>query len=154
MNNISQSNDNLRLTIELVPQTCWYSNMRKVLSRTQWDRLRRQVYAAYNHRCGICGATGRLECHEIWHYDDEKHIQTLQGFIALCEWCHHVKHIGLSRILANQDKLDYARVVAHFMQVNDCDRETFERHRKQAFEQWEERSGFEWVTELGEYAPE
>ena len=149
----TQPAGNLRLTIELVPETCWYSNMRKVLSRAQWDKLRKQVYADYNHRCGICGAAGKLECHEIWRYDDEQHIQSLQGFIALCEWCHHVKHIGLSGLLAGQGKLDYDKVIAHFMQVNGCDGETFEQHRKEAFAQWRERSKHEWVTELGEYKP-
>src|SRR5690242_6509626 len=42
------------LTIELVPQPCWYSNMRKAVTRSTWDTLRRQVYAQYHHRCGIC----------------------------------------------------------------------------------------------------
>src|SRR5258708_22360853 len=55
--------ENLKLTIELVPETCWYSNMRSALPRDEWDRLRRQVYADYGHRCGICGARGKLHCH-------------------------------------------------------------------------------------------
>ena len=86
--------ENLRLTIELVPETCWYSNMRSALPRDEWDRLRRQVYADYGHRCGICGARGKLHCHERWHYDDAAHVQTLQGYIALCAWCHHVSPVG------------------------------------------------------------
>ena len=147
----SQHSSNLRLTIELVPQTCWYNNMRKVLSRSAWDKLRKQVYAQYSHRCGICGALGRLHCHEIWHYDDQLHIQTLRGFIALCEWCHHVKHIGFAGMLADEGRLDFEKVVAHFMRVNGCDRETFDRHYREAFERWEERSRHEWKTDLGEY---
>ena len=143
----------LRLAIELVPQTCWYSNMRAVLPQSEWDLLRRQVYAHYRHRCGICRARVRLHCHEIWHYDDTVHVQTLHGFIALCEWCHHVKHIGLAGILAAQGKLDYERVVAHFMRVNRCDRAAFERHRAQAFAQFEERSRHDWQTDLGPYTP-
>jgi IstB-like ATP binding protein len=91
--------ENLRLTIELVPETCWYSNMRSALPRDEWDRLRRQVYADYGHRCGICGARGKLHCHERWHYDDAAHVQTLQGYIALCAWCHHVKQLRLSSIV-------------------------------------------------------
>ncbi len=142
----------LRLTIELVPQTCWYSNMRAVLPPPEWDALRRQVYAHYHHRCAICRASARLHCHEIWHYDDTAHVQSLRGFIALCEWCHHVKHIGLSGILASQGKLDYERVVAHFLRVNQCDRATFERHRADAFAQFDERSRHDWRTDLGPYA--
>lgn len=139
----------LRLSIELVPQTCWYSNMRKVLSRAEWDKLRKQIYAQYEHQCAICGAKGTLHCHEIWLYDDEAHRQTLQGFIALCEWCHHVKHIGLAGILANEGKLDYEQVVAHFLEVNQCNRERFESHRAEAFQQWRGRSRHQWKTDLG-----
>lgn len=109
--------------------------MRKVVSRTTWDALRKQVYGHYQHQCGMCQARGRLHCHEIWHYDDDQHIQTLQGFIALCEWCHHVKHLGLAGILANEGKLDYDRVIAHFLTVNACTLKDFEEHKRQAFAQ-------------------
>jgi hypothetical protein len=142
----------LRLTVELVPRPCWYSNMRKVIPRSSWDVLRRQVYAQSHYQCGICQARGRLHCHEIWHYDDEQHVQVLQGFVALCEYCHHVKHLGLAGILAGEGKLDYDRVVAHFLTVNDCSLEDFERHQRQAFAQWRARSRFEWRTDLGAYA--
>ncbi len=144
----------LRLEIELVPSPCWYSNMRKVMTQAQWDKLRKQVYAEYGHRCGICGAHGQLNCHERWSYDDERHIQTLEGYIALCTMCHHVKHIGLAGILASEGKLDYEQVVQHFCTVNSCTREDFELHRSRAFDQWRERSKHDdWQTEFGAYAP-
>jgi len=141
----------LRLTIELVPATSWYNNMRKVVPRAEWDKIRRSVYAEQNGRCGICGSEGRLECHEVWEYDDEKHVQTLRGFIALCSLCHRVKHIGLAAIHATEGKLDYERVVQHFMKVNECSREVFEQHRKQAFAQWRDRSQYPWEVRLGAY---
>lgn len=139
----------LQLMVELVPRPCWYNNMRKVMSRSVWDALRKQVYGDYHHQCGICQARGRLHCHEIWHYDDDQHIQTLQGFIALCQWCHHVKHLGLAEILAREGKLDYTRVIAHFLTVNGCTLKDFEEHRRQAFVQWRARNRHEWRTDLG-----
>jgi hypothetical protein len=141
----------LRLTIELVPKTSWYNNMRKVIPQKAWDKLRKSVYAEYGHRCGICGAEGRLECHEIWEYDDQNHTQTLRGFIALCPLCHRVKHIGLAGILALKGELDCEQVVLHFMKVNECSRDVFEQHKKQAFEQWRLRSQYQWVVNLGQY---
>ena len=108
-------------------------------------------YANYGYKCGICGAEGRLNCHEIWEYDDKKHIQKLSGFVALCDMCHHVKHIGLAGILASKGKLDYEKVVEHFMKVNNCDRDAFEKHREKAFEHWRKRSSHEWQVDLGEY---
>ena len=40
-----------RLTVELVPSTCWYTNVRSHVPKTVWDRLRRQVAAAAGDRC-------------------------------------------------------------------------------------------------------
>jgi hypothetical protein len=82
----------LRLTIELVPSTCWYANLRDVLAPAAWNALRKQVIAESGSRCAICGAGGHLHCHEVWDYDDAAHVQTLRGFLALCAMCHHVNH--------------------------------------------------------------
>ena len=142
----------LKLTIELVPRPCWYSNMRGAIPKAAWDKLRRQIYARYQQRCGICGANARLHCHELWSYDDTTHVQTLTGFIALCEWCHHVKHLGHAGILASAGKLDYQQVIAHFLKVNGCSEAQFEAHSHQAFAQWQERNRHTWRTDLGEYA--
>jgi hypothetical protein len=143
-----------RLTIELVPEPCWYANMRKAMSTSQWDRLRRQVYAEYDHKCEVCGVhPEQLNCHERWSYDDRKHVQRLEGFIALCDWCHHVKHIGLAGLLADEGRLDYEQLIAHFTRVNECSREAFEEYRKAAFKEWERRSRSKlWRTDLGAYA--
>lgn len=64
-----------------------------------WDRLRRQVAAEAGGRCEICGGRGRrwpVECHEVWHYDDDRHVQRLERLVALCPACHKVKHAGLA----------------------------------------------------------
>ncbi len=143
-----------KLTIELVPSPCWYSNMRTNMPRAAWDKIRKEVYAQYKHRCGICQASNvRLNCHEIWSYDDEKHIQKLEGFISLCDMCHHCKHMGHTGVLAKEGRLNLKDVVAHFMQVNQCTRKEYQQHSNQAWDQWEERSrSKEWTTEFGAYA--
>lgn len=146
----SDATPSLKLTIELVPESCWYNNLRHIVPPAAWDHIRRQVYAACDHRCSICGAKGRLHCHEVWAYEDATRVQRLDGFLALCESCHHIKHLGLAGILASQGKLDYDRLVAHFLRVNHCDRAAFERHRAAAFAQWEERSHYEWTLDLGD----
>jgi hypothetical protein len=142
----------LVLTAELVPSTSWYNNLRAVMSKDQWDHIRREVYAYYGHRCGICNALGSLHCHEVWSYDDATLTQTLDGFVALCPWCHHIKHLGYAGILANEGKLDYERLIRHFMQVNRCERADFYQHREAAFDQWERRSQHRWKIDIGEYA--
>jgi len=141
----------MKLEIELVPKTSWWNNLRKSLHKSEWDKIRKKIYSDYNHRCGICGDSSRISCHEIWSYNDDKHIQRLDGFIALCNMCHHVKHIGLAGILANKGRLDYDKVVEHFMHVNDCSQNDFLTHRAEAFQIWEERSQHQWDIELGDF---
>lgn len=138
----------LRLSAELVPSTSWCDNVRSRLSRSEWDKVRKKVYADHNHLCGICGAKSKLAAHETWHYNDHSHVQTLTGMIALCTMCHHVKHIGLAELLHNEGKLDYARVVAHFCKVNGCSVDDFLQHRQQAFDQWAERSQNVWEVNI------
>ncbi len=143
----------LILTIELVPQPCFYNNLRNKMSRPAWDKLRKQVYAQYHYSCGICQAKSvTLNCHEIWDYDDTAHIQKLNGFIALCNMCHHCKHIGYAGILAAEGKLDMNEVVAHFVHVNQCSYQEYKEHEGQAWKTWMERNKHGWTTDLGAYA--
>jgi hypothetical protein len=110
----------LKLNIELVPKTSWYSNLRNKVSKQNWNEVRKETYAAFDYKCGICGSSeGQLECHEIWEYDDTRHVQTLKGFIALCKMCHHVKHIGLAGIKAKRGELDFDAVIEHFIKINE-----------------------------------
>jgi len=81
----------MKLTIELVPSTAWYSNVRSNVSKEVWDIIRKKSYAKANYKCEVCGDVGtnqgvghKVECHEIWHYDDDSHTQTLTGLISLC----------------------------------------------------------------------
>lgn len=140
----------LKLVIELVPSTCWYSNLRNAVSREVWDRIRYKAYKASGNRCKVCGVDRTLYCHEVWSYDDKEYVQTLVGFVALCEPCHMVKHIGFAGIRAMEGELDYDKLVAHFMRVNGCSREEFDKAVAVAFEVWEERSNHKWRCELGE----
>ncbi len=86
----------VRLSIELVPSSCWYSNVRTVLTR--WGTgiaSAAKVYEAAGRRCEVCGgARGGVhpvECHEAWEYDDVGHVQRLARMTALCPACHEVK---------------------------------------------------------------
>jgi len=148
---MKSKSDKLKLTIELVPRTSWYNNLRKCMSKGDWDKIRKKTYDEYRHRCAVCGSGQRLNCHEIWEYDDKKHVQKLVSFIALCNMCHFVKHIGLTEILASEGKLDYEKVVEHFIKVNKCDRKSFEQHRRISLDEWRKRSEHEWHVGLGKY---
>lgn len=142
----------LKLEIELVPSTVWESSLYRLLERRVWNDIRDGIIKERGRMCQICGEKeGVMNLHEMWKYDDVKHVQKLEGFILLCKMCHHVKHIGLAGILASQGKLDYGKVVEHFCNVNKCTDAVFMNHKAEAFNTWEKRSGHQWKQDFGEY---
>jgi 5-methylcytosine-specific restriction endonuclease McrA len=131
-----------KLTIELVPKTSWYSNVRSNVSKAEWDRIRKKSYENANHVCEICGDVGtnqgyrhKLECHEIWQYNDEALIQTLTGLVSLCPYCHLVKHPGLAQM---NGKLGI--VLKQLQRVNQISIEEAGAMLNEAFEIWRSRS--------------
>jgi len=123
--------------------------MRSEFPRSVWDRIRKEQYASQGHQCGVCKTAGRLSCHEIWEFDDDNRIQKLKGFIALCDLCHAVKHLGRTAVL--EGIVERKAVEEHFMRVNECDLQTFVKHGEDAMTQWVERSKHEWSIDLGVY---
>ncbi len=138
-----------RLTVELIPRTCWFKNVRSEVTPTQWEKLRKQTLEKAGHRCEVCGGGGRLECHEVWEYDDERCVQRLLGLMALCRPCHEVKHIGLAGVRGRREQ-----VMRHLARVNGWSREDAELYVEAVFETWHRRSGREWtldITWLGQH---
>ena len=142
-----------KLPIELVPLPLWGKNLHKTLKRSEWDTIRKTVYARQNYACGICGTTdSQLFCHEQWEYDDETHTQTLVGFIAICAMCNNCAHLGMSGKLVQQGYVKLDDIVEHYMRVNNCTRETFDKDKKTAFDLWSTRSDYiDWKQEISDY---
>lgn len=137
------------LTIELVPQTVWYSNLRSAMPE-KWDEIRHISYKIAGNKCEICGDTGKqqgyghnVECHEIWEYDDEKYIQTLIGIISLCPICHKVKHAGLAEV---NGELDI--VYTQLMKVNNITLKDAKKYVIKSFEVYKKRSIPTWTTNI------
>lgn len=136
----------MKLTIELVPQTCWLSNVRAIVTKKQWDIIKSQVASKAWNVCQICGGVGPkhpVECHEIWHYDDQKLIQKLDGMIALCPDCHMVKHMGLARVNGKEEL-----AIKHFMKINSLKKTEAEKYINAAFQLWAKRSAKQWVLDI------
>lgn len=138
----------MQLTIELVPTTCWFSNVRSEVSKDEWDLLRRRCYSAASYRCEICNGRGRkwpVEAHEIWDYDDVNKVQKLVRLIALCPNCHGVKHIGGQQ---SKSKAAGDRALKHLMKVNGLTKSKAEAYIQECYEVWNERSRHEWVLDI------
>ncbi len=113
----------MKLEFELVPESCWYSNLRSILSKEQWDVVRKDAYARAGGRCMICGARARrLEAHERWSYDEENKVQKLEDVVAVCRACHEVIHIGRTQLMGREKEAS-----EHYMKVNGC---TYAEYRK------------------------
>ena len=136
----------MKLTVELVPATSWGDNLRSHFKTREWDLLRKACYEQAGHKCEICGGKGRrqtLECHEIWHYDDDQCVQTLKGLIALCPSCHEVKHIGRAMAVGFGD-----RALAHLVKVNGITQAEAVAHVGDAFALWKTRTQKAWTLDI------
>jgi hypothetical protein len=139
-----------KLLVELVPTTCHFSNVRSTVTTAEWDKIRRISYETANNKCEICGDTGKnqgykhnVECHEIWHYNDETHVQTLTGLISLCPTCHQTKHIGRS-IAIGIEKQCYIQLA----KVNKWSLNQIQEHIVKSFEIHKERSKHQWKLDI------
>lgn len=140
----AEANNMYKLNFELIPDGCWKVNLRTALPKEVWERLRRAAYARAGGKCAVCGARGRLEAHEVWEYDDEKHIQRLKDIVALCPACHAVVHIGRTALLGKEGEAQ-----AHFCKVNGCTQSEYHAALGEANRIHAERSRHEWVTDIG-----
>ena len=141
---------NPKLTVELIPSTCHFSNVRTTVTPAEWDKIRFISYAAANNKCEICSSNGKLqgykhfvECHEIWDYDDLNHVQTLTGLISLCPTCHQVKHIGRSIAIG---KLGVCK--QQLAKVNNWTQKQIDDHIVSSFELHKERSKHQWTLDI------
>lgn len=113
----------LKLKFELVPDGCWYTNLRTILSKAQWDYVKQDAKERAQGKCSICGRkTNRLEAHEKWSYDENNGVQKLEDVISICHDCHSVIHFGRTQLKGNEERAEN-----HFMKVNGC---TYSEFRK------------------------
>ena len=137
------------LFVDLVPSTCWFTNVRSCVDARDWERLRRMVTRRAQRRCEICGApedrTVRrwLEAHERWVYDERSRVQTLRRLICLCTDCHTVTHFGYAQVRGLG-----ARAFAHLREVTGMTEAQARRHVEDAFAVWEARSRVVWTLDL------
>jgi len=139
-----------KLSIELIPQTAWYSNLRSHLTNAAWDKVRKKCYKIANYKCEICGDSGLnqgfphpVECHEVWRYDDENNKQYLIRLIALCPLCHQVKHAGLALLNGQRET-----VINQLVKVNEISKQKAAAYLTKSFKIWEERNKVEWKTDV------
>ncbi len=139
-----------KLTIELVPKKCQFSNVRTCLPTKDWDKIRKISYEKANNVCEICKDTGKkqgfkhdVECHEIWEYNEETLTQKLIGLISLCPKCHMVKHIGRAIAMGNENIC-----FNHMAKVNNWSPLQIKKHLVESFDKHKILSKFNWTLDI------
>jgi len=137
------------LFVDLVPRSCWFTNVRSCVDQTDWERLRRMITRRAAQRCEVCGAAEDpgakmwLEAHERWTYNDATRVQRLGRLICLCSACHTVTHFGLAQVRGREEE-----AYAHLMAVTGMTRAEAREHVEVAFEVWFQLSRIEWTLDL------
>ncbi|MEU1661536.1 DUF5710 domain-containing protein [Streptomyces griseofuscus] len=137
------------LFVDLVPSSCWFTNVRSCVTPKDWERLRRMITRRAGMRCEACGATEDrqterwLEAHERWVYDDATRTQHLKRLICLCTDCHTATHYGYAQVRGLESK-----AFAHLTKVTKMDGVTARRHIDTAFALWRRRSAHAWTLDL------
>ncbi len=137
------------LFVDLVPSSCWFTNVRSCIAEGDWERLRRMLLRRAGYRCEICGRDEDrelkrwLEAHERWSYDEARSTQVLRRLICLCSDCHRTTHFGLAQVRGQADAAyEHLRVVTGMTVAQ------VKAHVRDAFALWERRSARAWTLDL------
>lgn len=137
----------MKLFPALVPEPLWSISARRLLPRSAWDRIRKKEVAVADNSCANCGTfqDKGLICHEVWQYDDEKHVVTLSAFEISCAECDLVHHLGRAGTVGLAEQA-LERMVA----VNHMSRSQAAAVISDAFAAWRRRSMETWSVSVAE----
>ena len=112
-----------KLRENTIPNHSHGINLRHLLTKTTWDKLRQKIYKRDKNQCVICGdkSPTKFHCHEEFIFDYENQIQRLGQLMTLCPHCHANKHIASKFKFFNSGKLtrdSMDRIIAHWCIVN------------------------------------
>lgn len=136
------------LFVDLIPTTCWFTNVRSCVHPRDWDRLRNHVYERVNYICECCNINTQtsnviLEAHERWEYNEETQTQKLVRIVALCHDCHQSTHMGLAGI-----KGKGTEAKKHIKKVRGFTEEEYKKHMDEETQIWRKRSMIQWNLDL------
>ncbi|GAA2121771.1 hypothetical protein [Glycomyces algeriensis] len=139
---------------DMLPENVWGSNLRGILPKADWDRLRIPVCEAAGNRCEVCSQPGydpdtgrqrRPDCHELWHFEvtSTSAVQRLARLVALCPDCHRVQHAGRASVRG-----ELSKVVGQLRAVNSWNHSEVRQALHNAEERYRWRRQFNWDLDL------
>lgn len=140
---INQKQREFLLKPKALPSNAHGYNLRQILPKTEWDRLRKKVYAAASYKCELCGSEKSLEAHEMWVFDFENKVQVLDGLVALCMHCHRIQHALLLALQVDQGIAHDDYMIVHFNKLTN-QKLTLQQFYAQANKNFAELEQIEW----------
>lgn len=139
---------------DLLPENVWGSNLRGLLPKSDWDRLRIPVCEAAGDRCEVCGQPGfdprtgrarRPDCHELWSFEihGDRFVQRLTRLIALDADCHRVQHVGRAGAVGEMEL-----VLMQLRAVNTWNDAEIQLALDNAADRYRWRRQYEWDLDL------
>lgn len=136
------------LYVDLIPSSCWFTNVRYCVKPSDWDKIRKKVYSRINYTCECCFRNCikdkvPIEAHERWDYDYNTHTQKLVRLVGLCKLCHLATHMGFAKISGKEHE-----AMEHLKKVRNFNSEQLREHIDMAYTIWMERNEFTWNLDL------
>jgi len=142
---------NTELTIEMLPKVVHGKNVRSMMGRTKWDRIRNYIYKKHGMACVCCGGRGSsiqrgkkwVEAHEQWSFDESTRTMTLTDILCLCPDCHLTQHTGFAR-----KKGWFEQVMKHYIKVKGCTPSQATKDYFNAQSQAQHRDSIDWKIDI------
>lgn len=148
--------------IHMIPGPLWGMNLRRVLPRSRWNKMRQALIAERGPKCQTCGKveteTKRIYAHEEWEYTTKSKsgIASLVGLKLSCWHCHAVEHFGATGNMVSFGELTERAIedtIDHFCRINAVGRDAFHTHLAEAKREWKRLSCLKWKVNWGSFEP-
>lgn len=137
------------LFVDLVPASCWFTDVRTSVTPHDWSRIRHLVFGRAHYTCEACGIVqrpgepARMQAHERWLHDTANHTQQLRRLICLCNRCHFATHFDYAESI-QRDRSAYKQLRS----VNEWSKRVTHNHITEAKRLRRERSKTEWIIDV------
>jgi hypothetical protein len=147
--------------IRMVPRPLWGMNLRRLLPKSRWSKIRQGLIAERGLKCQTCGKveteSNHIFAHEEWEYETTRSPATarLSGLKLSCWHCHAVEHFGatVNMVHGSRELTDRAieDTIEHFCRLNSVGPNEFHAHLAEAKAEWSRLNRLDWTIDWGSF---